>query len=79
MNRSFQPDAIVDVMGETCPIPLVEMRKAVLKAPKGQVIEIRGSHLPSKKEIPMAVKSLGLELIEIRDGADGSWRILIRK
>jgi tRNA 2-thiouridine synthesizing protein A len=74
-----KPDTIVDVMGETCPIPLVEMRKAVLRAPKGQLIEIRGSHPPSKKEIPLAVKSLGLELIHIEDEADGSWRILIRK
>lgn len=79
MTRTRQPDFIVDVTGETCPIPLVEMRKAVLKAVKGQIIEIRGSHAPSKKEIPMAVKSLGLKLLEISEDEDGSWRIRIKK
>ncbi len=75
----MQADLFVDVTGQTCPIPLVEMRKAVMKAQKGQVIEIRGSHAASKKEIPMAVESLRLDLIEVSDEPDGSWRILIRK
>jgi TusA-related sulfurtransferase len=79
MNQTAKPDIVVNVSGETCPIPLVEMRKAVLKAQPGQVIEVRGTHGPSKKEIPMAVNSLRLQLIEIIDEPDGSWRIIIRK
>jgi len=79
MNKTSEPDIRVSVMGETCPIPLVEMRKAVMKAQKGSIIEIHGTHGPSKKEIPMAVQSLGLELIEILDEPDGSWKILIRR
>lgn len=75
----MRADLSVDVTGQTCPIPLVEMRKAVMKAQKGQVIEIRGTHAASKKEIPMAADSLRLELLEVSDGPDGSWRILIRK
>ena len=79
METGLRPDIVVDVMGETCPIPLVEMRKAVMKAQKGQVIEVRGSHGASKREIPMAVNSLNLELLGVADGPDGSWRIFIRK
>ena len=79
MDPNLKPDIVVDVMGETCPIPLVEMRKAVMKAQKGQVIEVRGSHGASKKEIPMAVDSLKLELLGIADDPDGSWRIYIKK
>jgi tRNA 2-thiouridine synthesizing protein A len=75
----MKADFEVDVTGETCPVPLVEMRKAVMKAGKGQIIAIRGSHAASRKEIPMAVNSLKLELIDVTDEADGSWRILIRK
>jgi len=69
---------IVNVIGETCPIPLVEMRKAVMKARPGQLIEITGTHSASKKEIPMAVESLGLELVSVQDDADGIWHIQIR-
>ncbi len=68
----------VDCTGETCPVPLVETRKALRKAQKGDVVEVSGTHPSSKKEIPMAVKALGLELIDIEE-KNGVWRIRIRK
>lgn len=67
----------VDVMGETCPVPLVETRKAVRKAEPGDIIEVVGNHPASKKEIPMAVESLGLELLSV-EGEDDNWRIKIK-
>jgi tRNA 2-thiouridine synthesizing protein A len=68
----------VDCTGETCPVPLVETRKALRKAQDGDVIEVKGTHPASKKEIPMAVKALGRELRGV-DEADGVWTIKIRK
>jgi TusA-related sulfurtransferase len=68
----------VDCTGETCPIPLVETRKALRKAESGDIVEVIGTHPSSKKEIPMAVKALGLELVELTEEGD-SWRIRIRK
>lgn len=68
----------VDCTGETCPIPLVEARKALRKAKKGDIVEVIGTHPSSKKEIPMAVKALGLELISNSE-KDGVWRIRIRR
>ena len=68
----------VDVRGEICPVPLVETRKALRKASPGDVIEVVGTHLASKKEIPMAVKALGLELLGVEE--EGRvWKIRIRK
>ena len=71
-------DIKVDCMGETCPVPLVETRKALRKAKEGDVVEVVGTHPSSKKEIPMAVKALGLELIDVEE-IDGVWTIRIRK
>jgi TusA-related sulfurtransferase len=68
----------VDVKGETCPVPLVETRKALRNASPGDIVEIIGTHSISKKEIPMAVKALGLELIGIEE-KDDVWMIKIRK
>jgi tRNA 2-thiouridine synthesizing protein A len=68
----------VDCTGETCPVPLVETRKALRKAKEGDIVEVIGTHPASKKEIPMAVKSLGLELIGIQEEG-GVWKIRIRK
>jgi tRNA 2-thiouridine synthesizing protein A len=68
----------VDCKGETCPVPLVETRKALRRAEPGDIVEVIGTHPASKKEIPMAVKALGLELIELTEEGD-TWRIRIRK
>lgn len=68
----------VDCRGETCPIPLIEARKAIRKASPGDIIEIRGTHQASKKEIPMAVKALDLKLIDVKEEG-GEWTILIQR
>jgi tRNA 2-thiouridine synthesizing protein A len=68
----------VDCINETCPVPLVETRKALRKAAKGDVVEITGTHQSSKKEIPMAVKSMGLDLLGVEE-KNGVWSIKIRK
>ncbi len=68
----------VDCTGETCPVPLVETRKALRKAKEGDIVEVIGTHPASRKEIPMAVKALGLELIGVQEEG-GVWKIKIRK
>ena len=67
----------VDCVGETCPIPLVETRKAIRKASPGDIIEITGDHESSKKEIPMAVEALGLLLLDAKEIGD-HWIIRIK-
>ena len=69
----------VDCTGETCPVPLVETRKALRKAQEGDIVEVIGTHPSSKKEIPLAVKAMGLELIDTREDKDGVWKIRIRR
>jgi len=68
----------VDCRGETCPVPLVEARKALRQAAPGDVVVIVGTHPASKEEIPMAVKALGLELLSV-EGTDSDWTIRIRR
>ncbi len=68
----------VDCIGETCPVPLVEVRKALRKASPGDIIEVVGTHPASKKEIPMAVEALGLDLLSI-EGSDTDWTIRIQR
>ena len=67
-----------DCRNETCPVPLVETRKALRKASKGDVVKVTGTHESSRKEIPMAVKSMGLELLGVEE-ENGVWSIRIRK
>lgn len=71
-------DILVDCRGQTCPVPLVEVRKALRRASPGDIIEVVGTHPASKKEIPMAVAALGLELLSV-EGTDTDWKIRIRR
>ena len=71
-------DIKVDVKDETCPVPLVEVRKALNKASPGDIVEVTGTHPASKKEIPMVVEALGLEIIDIQE-KNGIWTIKIRR
>ena len=71
-------DFNVDVRGETCPVPLVEVRKALRRAAPGDVVHVVGTHPASKKEIPMAVDALELDLLSV-EGTDTDWTIHIRR
>ena len=72
------PDIVVDVRGETCPVPLVETRKALRMATPGDVIQVLGTHPASRKEIPMAVEALRLKLLSV-EGSDSDWTIRIQR
>jgi len=65
-------------VNQTCPIPLVETRKAIIAAKKGQTIEIIGTHPASKKEIPMAAEAMKLKLLKITEN-NGVWHITLQK
>ncbi|MDM7920628.1 MAG: sulfurtransferase TusA family protein, partial [Methanosarcina sp.] len=70
----------IDVRGQTCPVPLVECRKAFKKASPGDIVIVKGTHPASKKEIPMACEALGLTVLEIEDKKEGKeWEIKIRR
>jgi TusA-related sulfurtransferase len=71
-------DVQVDCRGETCPVPLVEVRKALRKASPGDLIQVVGTHPASKEEIPMAVRALGLDLVSV-EGEPDDWKICIRR
>jgi TusA-related sulfurtransferase len=65
-------------MGQTCPVPLVEARKAIRKAKPGDVIIIKGTHPASKKEIPMAAEASKVEVLDVKQ--DGEvWTIRLRR
>ena len=65
----------IDVRGQTCPVPLVECRKALKKASPGDLVIMKGTHPASKKEIPMACEAMGLKVLDIEDKEGGRERV----
>jgi tRNA 2-thiouridine synthesizing protein A len=78
MNEEIHPHTVVDVIGEICPIPLIETRKALSKMNNGEIIEVIGTHEASKKEIPMAAESSGNKVLKVFE-EEGVWHIFIEK
>jgi tRNA 2-thiouridine synthesizing protein A len=74
----FMAEIKVDVRGETCPVPLVELRKALRKASQGDVVEVIGTHPASKKEIPMAANALAVKIISDEQNGE-EWKIVLQK
>jgi tRNA 2-thiouridine synthesizing protein A len=68
----------IDVCGQTCPVPLVETRKALRRAAPGDIVTVVGTHPASKEEIPMAVKALGLQVLSIEEEGN-RWTIRIQR
>lgn len=68
----------IDVTGETCPVPLVEARKALLASPPGGRVEIVGDHDSSFKEIPLLARNLGHALVET-EGDPARWRFVLER
>ena len=65
----------VDCIKENCPMPLVKTRKAIMDAREGDIIKVIGTHPQSFEEIPLALESLELSIIE--KGYEGAtWYII---
>jgi tRNA 2-thiouridine synthesizing protein A len=78
IGGAFMAKITVDVRGETCPIPLVEVRKALRKASQGDIVEVIGTHPASKKEIPMAANALAVTIISEEQNGE-EWKIVLQK
>ncbi|MHA1974570.1 MAG: sulfurtransferase TusA family protein [Candidatus Hodarchaeales archaeon] len=82
MSELKKPDAKVDITGLKCPVPLIMLRRTVMKAKKEDIIEFTGTSEEeiSRKEIVMAVNNLKQDLILNEDlPSSDRWKIIIRK
>ena len=64
----------IDCRNLDCPLPLIETRKAVMNGNPGDIVEITGTHESSKKEIPLALESMGKKLLDVEE-ENGTWTI----
>ena len=60
----------VDCISDNCPMPLVKTREAIMHAQKGDIIRVKGTHPQSFDEIPMALDSMGKEILEKTQDGD---------
>lgn len=72
-------NAILDLSGAVCPVPLIKARRAMDKMESGDILEVIITDEESKVNVTMAAKELGMKIAKVITDKDGKWHILIRK
>ena len=71
-------DIHIDVRGQDCPIPLMELKKALEKAEKGQIIELTFTCPEATVNLPDYCEKEGIEVISF-DREKRAWKFIVKK
>lgn len=72
-----EADEVQDMVGEMCPYPQVEAKKALQDLDEGDLLVQETDHVPSTENVPKAVGDVA-DAVVWRSG-DGLYRIYLRK
>ncbi len=64
MAATYQIDKTVDAKGQTCPMPVVMLAKAIKDLKPGQVLAVYATDPGAKKDIPAWANKTGNTLLE---------------
>jgi tRNA 2-thiouridine synthesizing protein A len=64
MATTYQIDKIVDAKGQTCPMPVVMLAKAIKDVQPGQILAVYATDPGAKKDIPAWANKTGNTLLE---------------
>ena len=68
---------VVDSLGAACPIPVIDLAKAVERAPAGAVMELLSDDEGAKVDIPVWCRMKRHEFLG-REDRDRGWAFLVR-
>jgi cysteine desulfurase len=69
---------VVDSLGKACPVPVIELAKAVAQVPVGEKVLVLSDDPGSKVDIPVWCRMKGQELVNVEPGERG-WSFLVRR
>ena len=64
---------IVDCLGRPCPVPVIELAKAVLAVEVGEVVEVLSDDPAARLDIPAWCRMRAQEYLGEEPGQEGSW------
>jgi TusA-related sulfurtransferase len=71
-------DKTVDTTGAACPVPIIELAKAIARASAGDVVVLLASDPAARKDVQAWCASTGHRLLSLRFSA-GIMRAKVRK
>jgi tRNA 2-thiouridine synthesizing protein A len=70
LGNQTKPDRSLDCVGLYCPEPVFRARQEIDKLDVGEVLEVIADDPAAEEDIPLLVKRLGLELVEMHKEKD---------
>jgi TusA-related sulfurtransferase len=71
-------ELIIDATGTACPIPIIELAKAIRRVKAGQLIALLATDPAAKQDVPAWCAATGHQLVSLSLEA-GVWRARVRK
>ncbi|MGH8897468.1 MAG: sulfurtransferase TusA family protein [Egibacteraceae bacterium] len=69
---------VVDSLGKACPMPVIELAKAIARIKIGDEVLALSDDLGSKVDIPVWCRMKGQELVNV-EPAERGWSFLVRR
>lgn len=79
MSDRSEPDLTVDTLGQPCPVPVIELAKAVRSAEVGTVVDVLSDDPASKVDIPVWCRMQRQRFVAQQDLDAGGWRYTVEK
>lgn len=76
---SPEPDVLLDVSAETCPMTFVRTRLALDRLPDGSVLAVRFRGEEPRRNLPRTAQEQGHAVLSLEDLGDGYGRLVLRK
>ena len=78
-GRRVSPNTVLDMRGATCPGPVLEAKKLLMRMQSGEVLQLVSDCPGVRADVRSWVKATGLELADARERAPGEFEFHIRK
>lgn len=75
----MQPDRVIDLHGDHCPITFAKTKIALEEMAIGQVLLVKLNYEPAIHNVPRSVAMYGDEVLGVEEEGPGAWTLLIRK
>ncbi len=79
MSEKINPDKTLDCRGLKCPMPIIKTKKELNELEPGQVLEVLGTDVGTKNDLPSFAEKSGNEFLETVDDPEGFFRFYLRK
>lgn len=74
-----QPDRVLDLRGDVCPITFAKTKIALEEMEIGQVLLVKLDYEPATRNVPRSAAMYGDEVLAVCDAGPGLWEVLLRK